>query len=127
MTTDTGKQQGGSPTTKFLPLSASTNGRYIQITATATLGTLCHTAVTGTVRWDKVWLYAANTSTSQMLVTVEFGGVGVANDIMVLVPAQSQANLIYGIPLQNALAVTVFAATTAVINVGGFIEQVLAP
>lgn len=124
---DTGKQQGGSPTTKFLPLSASTNGRYISITATATLGTLCHTAVTGTVRWDKVWLYATNTSAVQVLVTVEFGGVGTANNVLTLVAAQSQANLIYGIPLQNALTVTVFAATTAVINVGGFIEQVLAP
>lgn len=127
MSIDTGKQQGGSPTTKFLPLSASTNGRYIQVTATATLGTLAHTAVTGTARWDKVWLYAANTSAAQVLVTVEFGGVGAANDILTIVPAQSQANLVYGIPIQNGLTVTVFAATGSVVNVGGFIEQVLAP
>lgn len=127
MSVDTGKQQGGSPTTKFLPLSASTNGRYINITATGTLGTLVHTGVTGTLRWDKVWLYAANTSAAQVLVTVEFGGVGATNQVLTLVSAQSQANLIYGIPIQNGLTVTVFAATTAVINVGGFVEQVLAP
>lgn len=127
MTTDTGKQQGGSPTTKFLPLSASTNGRYINITATATVGTLVHTSVTGTVRWDKVWLYAANTSAGAIIVTVEWGGVGTANNIVVSVPGQSQANLVYGIPLQNGLVVGVFAGTTAVINVGGYVEQVLAP
>lgn len=127
MGVDTGKQQGGSPTTKFLPLSASTSGRYINITQTGTLGTLVHTAVTGTLRWDKVWAYAANTSSSQILVTVEFGGVGATNQILTLIPAQSQANIVYGIPLQNGLTVTVFAGTTAVINVGGFIEQVLAP
>lgn len=127
MTTDTGKQQGGSPTTKFFPISASTNGRYINITATATVGTLVHTAVTGTVRWDKVWLYAANTSASAVVVTVEWGGVGTANNIVVSVPGQSQANLVYGIPLQNGLVVGVFAGTTAVINVGGYVEQVLAP
>lgn len=127
MSVDTGKQQGGSPTTKFLALSASTNGRYILVTATSTLGTLAHTAVTGTARWDKVWLYAANTSASSVVVTVEFGGVGTANDILTVVPAQGQANLIYGIPLQNGLTVTVFAGTGSVINVGGYIEQVLAP
>lgn len=124
---DIGKQQGGSPTTKFLPLSASTNGRYIQITATATLGTLIHTGVTGALRWDKVWAYAANTSAAQVLVTVEFGGTGTANNVMTLVPAQSQVNILYGIPIQNALTVTVFAATGSVINVGGYVEQVLAP
>lgn len=127
MSGEIGKQQGGSPTTAFAKLSASTNGRYIQITATATLGTLIHTAVTGTVRWDKVWAYAANTSLAPVLVTVEFGGTGVPNNILTVVPAQSQANILYGIPIQNALTVTVFAATGSVINVGGYIEQVLAP
>lgn len=127
MSFEVGKQQGGSPTTKFLPLSASTNGRYIQITATASSGTLVHTSVSGTSRWDKVWLYGANTSTAQVAVTVEFGGTGTSNNVVTLVPAQSQANLIYGIPLQNGLTVNVYAATPSVINVGGYVEQVLAP
>lgn len=127
MSVDTGKQQGGSPTTKFGALSASTNGLPINITQTATLGTTIHTAVTGTKRWDKVWAYAANTSTSQILVTVEFGGAGTTKQLLTLVPAQSQVNIIYGIPIQNGLLVTVFAGTTAVINITGFIEQVLAP
>lgn len=128
MSDQTGKYQGGSPTTKFLPLSASTNGRYIQITATASSGTLVHTAVSGTSRWDKVWLYGANTSAATATVTVQFGGTTSADSVVTQIPANSQANLIYGIPLQNGLAVRVYTSTTPnIVNVGGYVEQVLAP
>ncbi len=41
-------------------LSGSTNGRLIKVVATATAGTLIHTAVTGTTNIDEIHLYAVN-------------------------------------------------------------------
>ena len=49
------------PTTvSRIPLSGSTNGRGIKIAATATAGTLVHTATSSATDCDVVTLYAYN-------------------------------------------------------------------
>ena len=63
-------------------LSGSTNGRGILVAATATAGTLIHTAVSGTSSLDEVWLYAHNTSASAVKLTLEWGGVTSPNDLI---------------------------------------------
>jgi hypothetical protein len=57
-------------------LSASTDGRGIKVAATASPGTLIHTALDsiGAIEWDEIWLRATNTSGSPVQLTVQFGG-----------------------------------------------------
>ena len=95
-------------------LSGSTNGRQIKVATTATAGTLIHTAVAGTSDIDEVYLYAVNSSTSAVKLTIEFGGVTSPDDLIEqTIPAESGLELIVpGLPLQNGLVVRAFAGTS---------------
>ena len=106
-------------------LSASTNGRGIKITTTATAGDLIHTA--HATKTDIVWLDATNISASEVIVTVEFGGVTSPDDlIQVKVPANSTVNLVSGNPLSGGLVMGVFAGTANVISVKGYVNRITA-
>lgn len=104
--------------------SSSTNGKPINITATASTGTSIHTADSDSGDWDEIWMYASNISGSDVLLTVEFGGTGTSNEIDITVPANSIVTVIPGCILGGAasLNVTAYAGTTAVINVFGFVN-----
>jgi len=105
-------------------LSGSTNGRPISITQTATAGTLIHTAhATAT---DEVWLWANNTSTSDVKLTIEFGGVTDPGDLIeVTIPAEDGLKMVIpGLVLTGGLVVRAFAATTAVINISGYVNRI---
>ncbi len=57
-------------------LSGSTDGLAIKVTGTGTGSTVTvHTAVSGTTTgvFDEIWLYANNTSTSAVKLTLEWG------------------------------------------------------
>jgi hypothetical protein len=116
------------PTFNKLPFSGSTNGRGIQVSATATAGTLVHTAVSGTTNFDEVWLYAENSSATAVMLTVEFGGTNAATDtIEITIPGKSGLVLVCpGLFLNNGLAVRAFAGTTNVLSVFGYVNRVTA-
>jgi hypothetical protein len=106
-------------------LSGSTNGRLIQIAATATLGTTIHTAVSGTSNLDVITLFATNTSASVVALTLEIGGTGAANNMVVSIPGQSgDFPILSNQMLQNGLVLTAFAGTTNVINIGGYVNTI---
>jgi hypothetical protein len=108
-----------------LPLSGSTNGKGINVAATATTGTTIHTAVSGTSSFDEVWMYAVNTSTSSVKLTVEYGGTATADNIEITIPGESGLVLVVpGLFLNNSLAVTAFAGTTNVISIHGYVNRV---
>ena len=109
-----------------LPLSGSTNGRQILVSASATAGTLIHTAVSGTSSLDEIWIYGVNTSTSSVKLTLEYGGVTVPNDhIEVTVPGEAGLVLIVpGLVLNNALVVRAFAGTANVIALSGYVNRI---
>lgn len=109
-----------------LPLSGSTNGRQILVAATTTPGTLVHTAVSGTSSLDEIWLYAVNTSTSAVKLTIEYGGTTAPNDhIELTVAAESGLVLVSpGLVINNGLAIRAFAATTNVIAVSGYVNRI---
>lgn len=108
-----------------LPLSGSTNGKGIDVAATATLGTTIHTAVSGTASFDEVWMYAVNTSTSSVKLTVEYGGATSADNIEITIPGESGLVLVVpGLFLQNSLVVTAFADTANVISIHGYVNRV---
>ncbi len=107
--------------------SASTDGQPIQVAAVATAGDLIHTATpnTGETEWDQIWLYAVNNSLLDVLLTIEFGGVASKDLVQKLIKANAGTSLIIpGWILHNAKEVRAFAATTAVINIGGWIYRV---
>lgn len=108
-------------------LSGSTNGKAIKVAATATAGTLIHTAASGTSTIDEIWLYAHNTSSAAVKLTIEWGeatapdghieiNIGAEGTGMVLVAP--------GIPLQNSLVVRAFAGTANVINIFGYVNRI---
>ena len=98
--------------------SGSTNGRAVLVVATATLGTILHTAVAGTTDMDEIYVWAYNDHTANVLLTIEFGGVTTPGDtIRYTVPFDDGLHLVVpGIRLQNGLVVRAFAGTASVIT-----------
>lgn len=108
-------------------LSGSTNGKAIKIAATATTGDTIHTAVSGTSSWDQVWIYACNTSTSAVKLTIEWGTTTAAdgNIEQTILPESGLVLVVPGLILDNSLVVTAFAGTTNVILLSGFVNHLV--
>lgn len=110
-------------------LSGSTNGRPIPVAATATPGTLIHTAVNVTGAVDQLFLSAVNTDTTDRKLTLEWGGTTAPSDLIeITIPAEGGLRLVAaGIPLQSGLIVRAFAATASVINIVGYVKRTFQP
>ena len=110
-------------------LSGSTDGLGIKVTGTSTGATVTvHTAVAGTTAgvFDEIWLYANNTSTSAVKLTLEWGTATAADGNIELTIA-AEAGLVLVIPgliLQNTKVVKAFAGTADVILLSGFVNQI---
>jgi hypothetical protein len=112
---------------KRIPLSGSTAGRQIKVTGTATGSSVTiHTAQSGTALVDVVTLYAMNSDSVPRLLTIEWGGVTVPDDLIkVLVPAQG-AGVVYFVidgVIQNSLIIKAWAEIANSIQVGGFVNR----
>jgi hypothetical protein len=110
-------------------LSGSTDGKQIKVAATATAGTVIHTGPTNTAHLHEVWLYAVNTSASDVKLTVEWGGTASPDDhIEYVVKAENGLYLIVpGLLIKgnsSALVVRAFAATTNVICMSGYVNVI---
>ena len=107
-----------------LNLSGSTNGRPVKVAATATAGTLLHTAHATAL--DETWLYAVNTSGSDVLLTIELGGVTSSDDhIIVTIPAQSGlVQIAPGLLLTGSVVARAFAAVANVVNIVGWVNRI---
>lgn len=111
-------------------LSQSTNGRPIKVTATSTPGTSIHATGVSSSIIDEIWLYAVNTSTTDVLLTVEYGGTTNPDDrIQITVPGQSGLFLVLpGTVLTGtgsaANTVRAYAGTANVINIVGYVNRI---
>lgn len=106
-------------------LSGSTNGRPIAVSASATPGTIIHTAISGTSGEDEIWIYAVNSSTSNVKLTLEYGGTATSDQIEVTIVAESGLLLVTpGLVLNNGLVVRAFAGTANVINLVGYVNRI---
>jgi len=107
---------------KLGQLSAATNGQRITVVAVATLGTLLHTAVAGVTQFDRIFLNVMNIHTAAVQLTVEFGNVTPATNIILTIPANSGLFVVLNKDLlQNGLLITAFASVTSVLSIGGYI------
>lgn len=110
-------------------LSGSTNGRGIKVAATATPGTLIHTATASTTTvQDEIWIWAVNSSAAAVQLNIEFGGTAAPDDnISVAVPAVAGLVLVIpGLVLQGGAVVRAFAASAKVVMVHGFVNRITA-
>jgi len=108
-----------------LALSGSTNGKPISVSASATPGTIIHTAQSGTSGLDEVWLYAVNTSASAVKLTVEFGGTTSVENIELTLTGESGLVLVIpGLVLNNSEVVRAFAGTASVISISGYVNRI---
>ena len=109
-------------------LSGGTNGKNIEVAATASAGTTIHTAVSGTSDMDEIWLYACNTSDADVKLTLEFGGTTSTDDHTEITITKEAGWVLVcpGLLLQNGLIVKAFAATTNVINLNGYVNRITA-
>lgn len=116
-----------SNTVTKLKFSASTDGRPVLVTATATPGTLVHTAVASLTvgKYDEIWLWLANNNTADVQVTVEYGDAATSCNIIYTVTAKDGLKCVLpGLVLQNNNTLRIFAATGSVISAFGFVNQV---
>lgn len=111
-------------------LSGSTQGKAIKVVATASTGTTVHATGTSSTIIDEVWLYAYNSSTGSVLLTIQYGGTtAVDNDIKITLPAQSGLTLIVpGLILTGtgaaANTVYAYADTTNVVTITGYVNRI---
>jgi hypothetical protein len=115
--------------TKVL-LSGSSYGQPITVAATSSTGTTIHATGTSASAIDEVWLYANNTSTSPVLLTVQFGGTASPQNAkpITLAPQSGDVLIIAGLPLTGngsaASSVYAYAATGSVITISGYINRI---
>lgn len=114
-----------------IPLSGGGNdGLGITVVATATAGTLIHTASATAATVDEIWLYANNIHTSTVLLTIEFGGVSITKDLIqftVPVSGEGLSLVVAGLIVQgNATAkiIRAFAATASKIELFGYVNRI---
>lgn len=109
-------------------LSGSTNGKGIKVAATSTLGTTIHTALSGTSNLQEIFLYAFNSSTSAVDLTIEWGEATVPDgNIVKSIPAKDGLYCVVpGLLLQNSLVVTAFASSANVVIIHGYVHEITA-
>ena len=108
-------------------LSGSTNGKAIKVAATATAGTTIHTAVSGTASLDEIWLYAHNSSSAAVKLTLEWGEATAPDgNIEINIGAEGTGLVLVapGLLLQNSLVVKAFAATANVVTLTGYVNRI---
>lgn len=99
------------------------SGRVIPVAATATPGTLIHTAVAGAVSFDEVTVYASNVTATAATLTVEWGGVGDPSDHLVkayvIPPNSPPVPIATGQRMNGGLIIRAFSGTASAINISG--------
>lgn len=107
-----------------LKLSGSTDGRMIKAAATATPGTLLHTAHATAL--DEVWLYGVNSDSVSRKLTIEWGGVTAPDDDIeqTLAPEGGLQLLVPGLIVTNSVVVRAFAASANLVLVAGFVNRI---
>jgi len=117
--------------TKVL-LSGSSQGKAIKIAATTSgsNGTTLHATGTSSSIIDELWLYAYNSSSSAVVLTIQWGGItAVDNEYKLSIPATSGLTLVVpGLILTGdgttATTTRAYAGTTNVITISGYVNRI---
>lgn len=110
-------------------LSGSSNGKQIVVTGTNSGGAVIVHTPHNTAK-DEIWLFADNDDTSDVVLTIEWGGTtDVTNTIKKRIPGRNQTtepdgliNVICGIPITgNSNVVKAFAGSASKIKLTGYV------
>lgn len=105
-------------------LSGSTDYKPILVAASSTPGTTIHDHDGGS-QIDEVWLWACNTSTSDVKLTIENGGTSAGFLCEQTIPAESGYIPVFqGFMADNSTNIDAFAGTGNVINIIGHVNQI---
>jgi hypothetical protein len=105
-------------------LSGSTGGKPIKVTGTNTAGAVAvHTPPAGTDIFDAIWLYANNTSTGSVELTVEWGASTDANIVMSIAAKSGLVLVSPGIYIQDSFPVRAYAGSANVIFLTGYVNR----
>ena len=101
--------------------TGSTDGMPIKITQSATPGDTIHQAVAGTTPgvFDEIWIWAYNSHSSAVELTLEWGGASVPDQNIKVTLAAGSVGLVPIIPglrLQNSKVVKAFASVANVVT-----------
>ena len=107
-------------------LSGNATGIPIPVAATATPGTLIHTATATSGEVDAVTIYASNVTGSSATLTIEWGSVSDPGGHLckgLVVPANSAQTLVGRARLSGGVVVRAFSGTASAINITGTVER----
>ena len=109
-------------------LSGSIDGKAIKVVQTATPGDTIHTAVAGTTpgTFDEIWLWAYNGHTGDVVLTLEWGGVEVPDqNIILTIPTKvGLYPVVPGLILQNGMVVRAYANIANGITLSGYVNYI---
>lgn len=111
-------------------LSGSTQGKGVKVVATSSTGTTIHATGTSATVIDEVWLWAYNSHTANVLLTIQFGGTTTPdNDIKVTIPVNAGLTLVVpGLILTGtgaaANTIYAYAGTTNVVTLSGYVNRI---
>lgn len=105
-------------------LSGSTSGKGVLVAQAATAGTTIHTAHATAL--DEIWIYAVNTHTSSVKLTLEWGEATEPNgNIELTIASESGLVLVTpGLLLTGSLIVKAFAAIASEIVLHGYVNRI---
>ena len=105
-------------------LSGSTDGKQIKVAATATAGTLIHTAHATAL--DQIHIYCVNSGASAVKLTIEWGEATAPDGHVELTifPESGYQYVIPGLHLTNSLVVRAFAGTANVLLINGHVLRI---
>ena len=112
-----------------IKLSASTDGRPIEVAANSSAGTTIHTGPSVNADIDEIWLWACNHNTSAETLTLEWGGTTSTDDHIKAVIQPNETLLVApGWILQGnastALIVKAFSTTANKVSIIGHVNRI---
>jgi hypothetical protein len=117
-------------------LSGSTDGRGILVTPTATAGETIHTGSATATTYHEVWLYAYNSHSAAVDLTIEFGGTTSPDDLIKqTIPLASAGAYVGVIPVceglvlkgnATPLVIKAFASVADKITLFGYVNEIAA-
>jgi len=106
-----------------LIFSASTNGRGVLVTATASVGTTI-TAAHATSE-DEIWVWAMNQHTSSVELTLEWGDAYTEDWIVIHVPFDAGLQqVIPGLILTGSAGLKAYASVASKITLHGYVNRI---
>lgn len=117
-------------------LSSSTDGRGIKVAATATPGTTIHTGSATATTYDEVWIYAFNSHSAAVDLTIEWGGTTDPDDLIrQTIPLAVGGSYVGKLPVieglvikgnATPLVIKAFASSANKIILFGYVNQIAA-